>query len=341
MIRMFATFLFTLMLFTAGPALALDPDEPLADPVLETRARALSKELRCVVCQNQSIDESDADLARAMRSLVRERLVAGASDSEILQALQDRYGDAIRLMPPFKASTYVLWAAPFVFVVFGLWAWRQLFRQERQSKATKTLEANDAEITRPSIGFVVGSLAIVLVLSGTAYVVLGNPELRDQPHRPRLAKKLGVTEQSIMDMEAMILRLNHRIETQPKDAQAWVMLGRANRYLDRQAEAVVALKRAVAAGDASATVLADLGESLVVRDGDLTPEAKGVFARALLENAAEPRAAFFMGIAAAQDGKVTAALALLRNAATQQPENSVWRRRLILQAERIANQTGK
>jgi cytochrome c-type biogenesis protein CcmH len=96
----------------AAPALAVQPDEILADPALETRARALSRELRCMVCQNQSIDDSDAPLARDLRILVRERLQAGDSDDKVLDFLTARYGEFVLLKPRLRWETAILWLAP-------------------------------------------------------------------------------------------------------------------------------------------------------------------------------------------------------------------------------------
>lgn len=103
----------------AGPALAVQPDEVLRDPALEQRARALSRELRCMVCQNESIDESNAPLAKDLRVLVRERLVAGDSDQQVIAFLVARYGDFVLLRPRFNAQTALLWATPVVVLVFG------------------------------------------------------------------------------------------------------------------------------------------------------------------------------------------------------------------------------
>lgn len=94
-----------------GPALAVLPDEILDDPVLEGRARALSRDLRCLVCRNESIDESNADLAREMRLLVRERLLAGDSDRQVMQFLVDRYGEYVLLRPLPDGSNLILWIA--------------------------------------------------------------------------------------------------------------------------------------------------------------------------------------------------------------------------------------
>ena len=102
------------------PIMAVQPNERLADPLLEERARMLSQNIRCLVCQNQSIDDSNATLAKDLRVLVREKLTAGATNDEIFDFLVDRYGDFILLNPPFKPSTYVLWYGPLIFFIVGL-----------------------------------------------------------------------------------------------------------------------------------------------------------------------------------------------------------------------------
>ncbi|WP_260008250.1 cytochrome c-type biogenesis protein [Leisingera sp. M527] len=94
-----------------SPALAVEPDEVLADPALESRARELSKDLRCLVCRNESIDESNAELARDLRVLVRERLVAGDSDGEAMSFIVDRYGEYVLLRPTTGGANWLLWAA--------------------------------------------------------------------------------------------------------------------------------------------------------------------------------------------------------------------------------------
>ena len=104
----------------AVPALAVEPSEMLPDPALESRARAIGRELRCVVCQNQSIDDSAAEVARDMRRAVRERLAAGDHDEQVFAYMVARYGDYVLLKPPFKAGTWALWlGAPLVLIVAG------------------------------------------------------------------------------------------------------------------------------------------------------------------------------------------------------------------------------
>ena len=101
------------------PALAVQPDEIMADPALEARARGLSKELRCMVCQNQSIDDSDAPLARDLRILVRERLQAGDSDRQVIDFLVARYGEFVLLKPRFSPHTALLWLGPAAILLVG------------------------------------------------------------------------------------------------------------------------------------------------------------------------------------------------------------------------------
>lgn len=123
------------ILLLSAPALAVEPSEILDDPVLEKRARDIGKHLRCVVCQNQAIDESNSDLARDMRVLVRKRLQAGATDDEVIQFMVSRYGDFVLLDPPFKMTTYVLWFAPGGFGVIGIIAIALYYRRRRAEAA--------------------------------------------------------------------------------------------------------------------------------------------------------------------------------------------------------------
>ncbi len=103
-------------------ALAVEPDEMLKDPKLEARARRLSQQLRCLVCQNENIDESNADLARDIRILLRERLKAGDTDEQAIQFLVDRYGEYVLLKPRFAPHTLILWIGPFLVLGLGLFA---------------------------------------------------------------------------------------------------------------------------------------------------------------------------------------------------------------------------
>jgi cytochrome c-type biogenesis protein CcmH len=121
-----------LLTFVAAPsAIAVEPNEVLADPALEARARALSKELRCMVCQNQSIDDSDAPLARDLRILVREHLQAGESDRQVIDFLVARYGEFVLLRPRFSWHTALLWLGPAAILVIGVCGIIVLARRHR------------------------------------------------------------------------------------------------------------------------------------------------------------------------------------------------------------------
>lgn len=134
----------SLILFVT-PALAIQPDEILKDTVLEERARVISKELRCLVCQNQSIDDSDAPLARDLRVLVRERLQAGESNEKVINFVVDRYGDFVLLRPPVKASTLVLWLSPVAALIVGIFLLLTWFRKQKQFVPVQAKPLSDEE----------------------------------------------------------------------------------------------------------------------------------------------------------------------------------------------------
>ena len=124
-----------LLCLAAGRAMAVLPDEILDDPTLEARARALSAEVRCLVCQNESIDSSNAELARELRLLIRERLLAGDDEDEIKAFLVSRYGEFVLLKPPFEAATAVLWFGPFALLLIGLAVIVVFFRRQSRDFA--------------------------------------------------------------------------------------------------------------------------------------------------------------------------------------------------------------
>ena len=133
--------LFFALLLLATPAFAVLPNEQLADPKLEARARAISAELRCVVCQNQTIDDSDAELAHDLRVLLRQRLKAGDTDQQAIAFLVNRYGDYVLLKPPFEAETLLLWLGPLLVLVAG--GIGVVFYLRRRNTAAPALTADE------------------------------------------------------------------------------------------------------------------------------------------------------------------------------------------------------
>ena len=119
---------------TTFEVLATDPHEIMVDKTLEKRARAINKELRCVVCQNQSIDDSDAPLAKDLRMLVRANLIEGKTDQEVIDYVVSRYGDFVLLKPPVKGATIPLWLGPILFFIIGMIAIVRHFKKQKKGR---------------------------------------------------------------------------------------------------------------------------------------------------------------------------------------------------------------
>jgi cytochrome c-type biogenesis protein CcmH len=133
-----------LLIFLATvPAWAVEPDEMLADPAQEARAREVGQELRCLVCQNQSIDDSNAPLARDLRILVRERIKAGDSNAQVMDFIVARYGDFVRLRPPMRIETYFLWFGPVLVLAIALGALLLAVRRRKSASHTAPLDTDE------------------------------------------------------------------------------------------------------------------------------------------------------------------------------------------------------
>lgn len=145
-----------LLLAAALPVMA-QPVDHLPDPAAEARAREIGRELRCLVCQSQSIEDSEADLARDLRRIVREQVARGASDDEVIRFVHDRYGDFVLLRPPFRLATLLLWATPALALLGGLFAiWR--LRRRRPAPIAELTEAERARLAERLASDRVGGL---------------------------------------------------------------------------------------------------------------------------------------------------------------------------------------
>lgn len=149
LLRLFIVVLLFAPCLQSPIALAVEPSEVLADPALEARARSLSANLRCLVCQNQSIDDSNAPLAKDLRIIVRERLKAGDNDAQIIEYLVARYGDFILLSPPLKMGTLLLWGAPFGLLALGI-LFIFLSTRRRTAEAITSNPLSQSEIAKLS-----------------------------------------------------------------------------------------------------------------------------------------------------------------------------------------------
>jgi cytochrome c-type biogenesis protein CcmH len=142
MMRAFLAALVLIAALTPGPAHAVRPDEILSDPGLEARAREVGSELRCLVCRNQSIDDSDADLAHDLRVLVRQRIAAGDSNDQVIAYIRSRYGDFVLLRPPVEIGTLLLWGGPLAILLLGVVALVRFYLR-RDATATAPLSAEE------------------------------------------------------------------------------------------------------------------------------------------------------------------------------------------------------
>lgn len=134
-------------LITVPNAHAVMPEEVLKDSVLETRAREISQDLRCLVCQNQSIDDSNASLAKDLRVIVRERLTAGDSNEQVFDYLVSRYGNYVLLKPPLQADTFLLWASPFLILLIALSVATLYLRRRPELEASDGIDPDEMALT--------------------------------------------------------------------------------------------------------------------------------------------------------------------------------------------------
>jgi cytochrome c-type biogenesis protein CcmH len=146
--RRFLAGMALLAVVVSTPAHALKPDEVLPDPAQEQRARAIGRELRCLVCQNQSIDDSEANLARDLRLVVRERIRAGDDDASVLRYMQARYGDFVLLRPPVKPATYLLWFGPLLLAAAGIAGLLVYFRRRAVTEPAEAAPLAEEERRR-------------------------------------------------------------------------------------------------------------------------------------------------------------------------------------------------
>ena len=116
----FLLIFFFFLIIDIDPSFTVEPDEIISNPIYENRARDLSKGIRCLVCQNQSIDDSDSDLAKDLRKIIRKKIIQGETDNEITQYLVDKYGNFILMKPPLYQDTYILWISPLLLMIVGI-----------------------------------------------------------------------------------------------------------------------------------------------------------------------------------------------------------------------------
>ena len=307
-----------MMMLAAPPLYAISPEEQLSDPVLEERARALSGQLRCLVCQNQSIEDSDAELAVDLRYEVRRQLVEGKSDAVILDGLRNRYGDYILLNPPVTATTYLLWGAPILIVLFGcglLWVYRRSSAGTDNARTMETLSEQmsnrdkpaqiDSADDAPSIVMVGGLIVLITIIATTLYSQFGSPELPARPLDGR-ADEIASTRQAELQQRTALQdaldKTRAEAEAAPDSVDSWLKLAMAAARAEAFDTEISALKTALAMTDGNIAVKSMLAEAMARKaDGLITLPVRTLIDEVLTEQPDEPRALYLSGLAAFQD----------------------------------------
>lgn len=316
-------FIITCLMLSAAPAMAISPEEVMADPRLEERARNISKQLRCLVCENQSIDDSDADLARDLRREVRLQLHVGMSDDAIFDHLRNRYGDYVLLKPPVTSQTLALWGLPIIMGIFGGGLFILTRRKQRLPETPITASddlsqhnlikdgstaSNSSHPSHPTHhGKIIlwGGVALLMTVSVGLYAALGRPDLTAQPLKNRVAEVAAATKAEAQQTAAAKSRLAEAkkaadgalssVEAQLNYAMIAASMG------DSKAERT-ALSRALRLTQDDPTIIALMAEAMSREAGGLvTLPARELIRKALDANPVEPRALYLKGLAAYQD----------------------------------------
>ena len=319
-------------------AFAITAEEMLEDPVLEKRARTISAGLRCLVCQNQSIDDSDAELAIDLRKQVRDYLKQDMSDEAIFLALREKYGEFVLLSPPIQPATYLLWIAPLAILGIGILLMANLFFAAKKnnrgplsqnnkssgleavlpsSKKKKKSETGDAQI--PAI-IKITFPVFVLILSVAIYLGLGRPDLNDQPLAER-SEMRATAEKELEDKQNAALKAFNqakaRVEKNPESLSAQFMLAATASQIGSIEDEVNALEKSLSLSGGDARIKSQLAEALTRQaDGQVTKAASNLISQALQTNPEDIRALYLRGLELFQKGEMGDAILAWQSTAT-------------------------
>ncbi|MGC6439550.1 MAG: cytochrome c-type biogenesis protein CcmH [Candidatus Puniceispirillaceae bacterium] len=311
---------FQLALMT-GHASAISPEEQLGDPAQEARARALSQQLRCLVCENQSIDESDADLAVDLRREVRALISAGQSDDAILSQLQNTYGAYILLKPPVLASTYLLWLSP-IFLVLAAGGLFYHWRRGLSAQTTESADISEASTldnSLPPAESTVGMkptqlilfVGLIIGLTALLYSQLGRPDIAARPAAERAAERAEAMAEEQAQRSAARAELDAAQQiaaSNPDSVAAQLRLAMIAASSGAFDEEIAALEQALRLTNNAPAITAMMAEALSRKaDGLVTLPARNLIAEVLAQNPEEPRALYLAGLAAYQDEDYAAA----------------------------------
>lgn len=281
------------VLATGSVAYAAEAQPLAQNPLVETRLNAISENLRCLVCQNESLAGSRSDLAEDLRREVRHLIEAGKSDKEVIEFLVSRYGDYVLYDPPFKATTVLLWVGPFVLLVGGLIGLIIFLRRRSRQGLVDEPDATPAPITitaapatattRVAGRWLVWLIMLLIPLGGSlVYLKVGNLAALD-PANVRPAP----------DPNVMVARLQAKLEANPNDPAGWQLLARAYMVMNRPDDAVKAFQRILPQIKQQPPLMADYAEALAAA-GDLNG-ARTWINNALKQGSQDPKVLFMAG----------------------------------------------
>jgi cytochrome c-type biogenesis protein CcmH len=348
------------------PAFAVAPEEQLDDPVLEGRARDISQQLRCLVCQNQSIDDSDADLARDLRGEVRSLISQGMKDDDILARIRDTYGDYVLLKPPVSIATGLLWASPVLLVLLGAAGFFAM--RHRAIPATGDTGAGKPALPQTGSGddripasspdlppglssglssglspnlTALGIVGVLLITAGL-YALLGNPDLISRPLSGRGEEIAGAQSRNTADSASLkeaLADAEAQVEAAPSSVENQLRLAMVAAEAGLSDIEIQALDQALALTEGSPTIKAIKAEALSRKAGGLvTIPARNLIAEALAGRPDEPRALYLWGLAAYQDEDFHTALERWTALQAIVPPDAPLAARLI---ENIADAAGR
>ena len=322
----------------AKSAFAITVEEMLEDPILEKRARDISAGLRCLVCQNQSIDDSDAELAQDLRRQVRDYLISEMTDDEIYQALQNKYGEFVLLSPPIQPSTYLLWLAPLIIILIGVFLIINLFRPASAKSNNSVFEDQTSvnEISRESVKIIQNTpnsatpksqssnlvrISIpfcILAVSLAVYLVLGRPDLLDQPLEKR-QEVIAKTNQELKDRQMAALdnfkQAQKQVALTPNSLTSQFMLAATASQIGAIDDEINALKKALELSNDDPRIKSQLAEAFTRQaDGQVTKDASRLISEVIKSRPNDIRALYLGGLEAFQKGAMREAVDIWKSA---------------------------
>ncbi len=318
--------------FLVKNASAITAEEMLSDPILEKRARNISAKLRCLVCQNQSIDESDAELAVDLRRQVREYLEDGMTNKQIFKALAEKYGEFVLLSPTFQPATYLLWGAPLLILAIGILLIANLFSSSKinfpkSSSDTKvfpelmtiTCKQNKNDTEKNSVRYTqistISRLALpvlILLLSVGIYLSIGSPDLID--YSPSDDNTLRAqAENELLEKNQLALKsfeeAKKRVEKNPDSLSAQFMLAATASQIGSIEVEISALKKALLLSEGDSRIKSQLAETLTRQaNGQVTKAASNLISEVLKHDRKDIRALYLRGLELFQKGELTDAI---------------------------------